>query len=66
MLGLDLGGHRSELVRVVADEAERDGATDAVSGASDDSLGAIAAAQGLAWACRAKQVGFRASDGVDG
>ena len=59
VLGLDLGGHGGQLLRVAADEdepepgggeAERDGAADAVGGAGDDGPGAVAAAEGLAGA----------------
>jgi hypothetical protein len=71
-LGLDLGGHRGELLRVAAHEdepeprggeAEGDGAADPVGGAGDDGPGAVAAAQVLA---RAEEGGVDPESEADG
>jgi len=75
VLGLDLGGHGGQLLRVAADEdepepgggeAERDGAADAVGGAGDDGPGAVAAAEGLAGAEERGIDPVREADGGDG
>jgi len=75
VLGLDLGGHSGQLLRVAADEdepepggdeAECDGAADAVGGTGDDGPGAVAVAEGLAGVEECGVDPVREADGRDG